>query len=74
MAGIIKAVVIDPGSNKPASVAVQPKMDCVYMGIINVELYNPKPRIKAIKVPILKFPSFRTLKFTMDIGQLSPNE
>jgi hypothetical protein len=29
--GIIKAVVIDPGiNNKPASVAVQPKMDCVY--------------------------------------------
>jgi hypothetical protein len=28
--GIIKAVVIDPGiNNKPASVAVQPKMDCV---------------------------------------------
>jgi hypothetical protein len=30
--GIIKAVVIDPGiNNKPASVAVQPKMDCVYI-------------------------------------------
>jgi hypothetical protein len=31
--GIIKAVVIEPGiNNKPASVAVHPKMDCVYIG------------------------------------------
>jgi hypothetical protein len=39
---------------------IQPKMDCVYMGIINVDPYNPKP--KSHRVPILKFPSFRTLK------------
>jgi hypothetical protein len=54
--GIIKAVVIEPGiNNKPASVAVHPKMDCVYIGIINVEPYKPKPSMKAIRVPILKF-------------------
>jgi hypothetical protein len=61
-----KAVVIDPGINKPASVAVNPKW-IAYMGIINVDPYNPKPRIKAIKYQSLNFHLSERLNLLWDI-------
>jgi hypothetical protein len=41
---------------------------------INVDPYNPKPRIKAIRVPILNFHLSERLNLLWDIGQLTPNE
>src|SRR5437762_5519991 len=65
MIDIMNAVVNAAGTNSnPACVAVQPSMDCVYNGIMNVELYKPKPRMKDMIVPNLKFPLLNTFKLT----------
>src|SRR5665647_3610349 len=64
--GIIIAVAIPEGmNNKPASRAVQPNMDWVYNGIINVEPYSPKPNKKERIVPTLKFPFLSTRNSTI---------
>jgi hypothetical protein len=64
--GIIKAVVIEPGiNNKPASVAVHPKMDCVYIGIINVEPYKPKPSMSFHKSTNSQVPSLERLNLQL---------
>src|SRR5437868_5639149 len=62
----MNAVVKAAGTkSNPAWVAVHPRIDWVYNGMMNVEPYKPKPRIKDIIVPILKFPLPNTFKFTI---------
>ena len=63
--GIMNAVVNAAGTkSNPACVAVHPRIDCVYKGMMNVEPYKPKPRMKDMIVPIRKFPLLNTLKLT----------
>ena len=75
MIGIINAVVNAAGTkSNPACVAVQPRIDCVYNGIIKVDPYKPKPRMNDKIVPTRRLPFFSTLRFTTGLRKVNSRQ
>src|SRR4029078_12848312 len=75
MIGIINAVVSAAGTkSKPACVAVHPRRDWVYKGIINVDPYKPKPSMNDKIVPTRRLPFFRTRKLTTGLRKVSSRQ